>query len=267
MSRGLKIILHFIVWLAVISYVAVATWYHSSMEKQYSGLEVRILDNQKFVDADIVASLVDSLVSGQEGKPFNEISLQKIEQVIGSHPYVQNVEVFSDIEGHCIVELSQRDVIFRVVSQQGHDFFVDTLGYMLNPSGVWQKDVPIITTDCKFPFQIHQYGYIDTCFQSVSNYYLKNLRNFVEILNGDKFLNGLITQTRITGELEPGKESIHLVPRIGKQRIILGNFSELKDKMENVNVFYCNTFKDGWSQNATEICFQYGDKVIIKRDK
>jgi len=265
MSRGVKFLLRLAMWLAVIAYIAVAVSFHSSTEKLCTGLEIRILDDQKFVDEDIVRLWLDTVFSPHLGKPAEELPLYEMEQLLRSKPYIQNVDLYSDIDGHCIVELSQRDVVFRVLSEGGHDFFVDTLGYRLNPRGVWQKDVPVITTNCVLPFPSNEYGFVDERYKVFSEYYLKNLRNFVKVLRRDQFLSGLVTQIRVTGDIKPGKESLHLIPRIGRQRIVLGDFSDIVSKLENVSLFYSKTYSDGWWHEASDVCFQYGDKIIIKR--
>lgn len=268
MARGVfKVLFRFALWIAVITYIVAALFFNSSREIMYGGLDVRIQDSiQRFVIADSVSAWLEPVVTELEGKQLDRFALNRMESILKDKPYIQYVQVYSDMDGRCIVELSQRDVIFRVLSESGHDFFVDSTGCRLNPHGVWQKQVPVITTDSRLPFDIDEYGYItDSIFSQKTCYYFKNLCKFAKELRDDPFLANFITQTKITGVLEPGREVIHLIPRFGRQRIVLGDFSDLSEKLENVSLFYSGVFKDGWGAVASDVCFQYGDKIIVKR--
>lgn len=269
MSRGLKTIFHILIWIVIIAYLVTAMTYFSDVSKSEnicSGLNVNIKNSdEKFVDADLVSKWVDSLRIPITGIPMDSVKLEQIEKYLRSKPYVQKINVYPSINGECNVDISQREVIFRVISSQGHDFFVDTVGYILNPMGQWQKKVPVITTDLKLPFDTEKYGKINN-FGDTAKYYLQKLSNFANILVHDDFLSSLVTQIRITGDIKPGSEEVRLVPRVGRQIIVLGSFEDMDSKLNRLKKFYKKTFKDGWWQDADQLCFQYGNKVIVKRN-
>jgi len=271
MSKGLKTILKSLMWMALIAYLIVAVSYRSDVSQSENickGIKVDILDEeQKFVNAALVSEWVDSLRLPIVGSPIDSLQMETIESFLRTKPYIQTIDVYPTIKGDCCIKLSQRDVIFRVVSSEGHDFFVDTLGYILDPSRQWQKKVPVITTDIKLPFDTDKFGNLGQVFSDTTYYYLQKLSNFVNILEKDDFLSSLVTQIRFTGRLEPGKEEIRLVPRVGRQVIVLGNLEDMDSKLRRLKTFYLKTFKDGWWQDAYELCFQYGDKVVVKRNK
>jgi cell division protein FtsQ len=68
------------------------------------------------------------------GISMKEVDLNKIEKKVEQHPFVKNAEVFADLKGHLMIEITQYVPIARIVRPNAADGYISTEGKILPTS-------------------------------------------------------------------------------------------------------------------------------------
>ena len=194
-----------------------------------------------FVEPSDIMSLMEKEGLSLIGKPLYAIDFNFLEDLILTNTYVKEVEVFATLCGKMKIRISQRKPALRILSQEKGDYYFDENGDQMPVSKNYAANVILAN------------GYVNLV--SVDD--LKMLATFV---NKNKFWKSQILQIYVdwTG-------SIHLVPRVGSHKIILGDCSDLEKKFNKLYAFYKDGLnKIGWNSYET-INLKYKNQVVCTK--
>lgn len=179
---------------------------------------------------------------------ISRLDIGTIEQMLRADTRIFNAEVFVDAHYNLVVEIEQRRPILRVMNQQNDQFYIDQSGAYVRKVSNKATRVPVVT------------GYVETMKQGADLAKLPRLTQAFEIvskLRKDPVLKALIEQVHF----EKSKRIV-LIPKIGKEKIILDHVDQLEKKLENLKTFYRHLAKtDGW-EKFEEIDISYHNQVI-----
>ena len=89
---------------------------------------------------------------------------------------------------------------------------------------------------------------------------LKNVFKVASYVRKDAFLSDLVEQIHVKED-----NSIIIIPKLGREKIILGNVKDLATNFKKLKEFYRNGLsKNGWDQFA-ELNLSYKDQVVAKK--
>ncbi len=97
-------------------------------------------------------------------------------------------------------------------------------------------------------------------FLQKENYTLNKLYQLCNLIEGDDFLKSLISQVHIDrlGEFL-------LIPILGNQKILLGNLTEIENKISNLKRFYTKVMPvEGWNKYSL-INLKFRGQVVCKK--
>jgi cell division protein FtsQ len=188
-------------------------------------VKVYIPGNQYFIDRQEVDNILQTTSHTLIGLRLEKIDIHALENKLKHNPFVEFAKVYVEMDGTVQVEVSQRQPILRMMNRFDQDFYVDEHGLKMPLSENFTA--PVLAVN----------GYIDEMFankvDSLHTALAKDIFKTADFIRTDSLWDAQIAQLYINQDHE-----IELVPRVGNQRILLGNADSLATKFANLKVFY-----------------------------
>ncbi|MDR2121125.1 MAG: cell division protein FtsQ [Tannerella sp.] len=196
---------------------------------------------RRFIDqADVVASLKNASLYPVD-LFLSRINTDRLERHIAANKLVATVSAYKTPLGKIKIEITQKMPILRVFAA-GSSYYVDHMGRLMPADFQYATCLPVAS------------GNIENSL-AVSDLY-----KFALFLHEHEFWNNQIEQIYV----HPNKE-VELVPRVGNHRIILGDFSDFKSKMDNLQLFYEQVIpKIGWGKYGI-INLKYRKQIVCTK--
>lgn len=217
-------------------------------------VKVYIPGNQYFIDKEEVDNIINVHKHQLVGRNMESINLHDLEKRLKANPFIESAKVYADMDGIIKVEISQREPVMRVMNQAGQDFYIDQHGLKIPMSANFTAKVLVAN------------GYIDEAFgnklDTLHTEIAAELYKTAQFINKDSLWSAQITQLYVTQDHE-----IELIPRIGTNRILLGNADSLENKFHNLLVFYKQALPQvGWDRYKL-INIKFANQVVgVKND-
>jgi cell division protein FtsQ len=222
-------------------------------------VKVYIPGNQYFIDRDEVDDILQIHSHALIGHKMERINLHDLQNKLKANPFIEYAKVYADMDGIITIEISQRQPVLRVMNRFDQDFYVDQHGLKMPLSANFTARVLVAN------------GYIDELFanrvDTLHTAIAMELFKTVDYIRKDSLWDAQIAQIYVNREHE-----IELIPRVGNNRILLGNADSLDVKFHNLLVFYKKALpRVGWEAYKL-INIKYANQVIgvknenIKKD-
>ena len=243
-----KTALKVIVFLGLIAYLvfALVRLNRSSEGQVCTGLEITIDDTGQtgFLGENEVRELLIASKHYPENELLDSVNLAELESILVANPYINEALCFKTVEGKVAMHIKPRVPVLHVLNDAGEDFYIDNCGTTM-PRGHHTINLIVMT------------GHVDRV-SAGPHYSPMGVQ-----LSADEFWNQQIQEIHVNaaGELE-------LTPRIGDHIILLGDTSNLTDKLQRMRTFYTEGLdRAGWNRYKA-IDLRFKDQVIgIKKDK
>lgn len=218
-------------------------------------VKVYIPGSQLFIDKEEVDHILQLGNYKLVGIRMDHIDTHDLENTLKANPFVEYAKVYSDMDGTLMIEISQRQPIARMLNRFDQDFYIDQHGLKLPLSPNFTARVLAVNGFIEEPFG----GRVDTLHTQLARDVFKT----VSYIHNDPLWDAQIAQVYVNADQE-----IELIPRVGSQRILLGNADSLDVKFKNLLGFYKQALpKVGWAAYKT-INIKYTNQVIgIKNTK
>jgi len=182
--------------------------------------------------------------------PLGKINIEQIEAELESDPFIKAAEVYVDANEIAHLNLQQQEPIFRVLNGNGDNYFVGEEGKRIPLSAQSTPRVMVVTG--KIP------SYNKRKFASKKGAFY-NVFNLANKFNQDEFFRPLIEQIHLEDD------GYTIVPKLGKQKIFLGDLEDLDDKLERLKVFYHEGLPvEGWNKYKT-INLTFDGMVVCRK--
>ncbi|MES2278051.1 MAG: cell division protein FtsQ [Bacteroidota bacterium] len=217
-------------------------------------VNVTIPGNQFFIDKQEVDNILGLSSNTLVGLRLEHINMHKLENKLKANPFVERASVYADMDGVIEVEISQRQPMMRMLNQNGRDFYIDQHGFKLPLSNNFTAKVLVANGFIDEPFADR----VDTLKTAMA----RSLFKTADFIRKDSLWAAQIAQIYVNE-----KHEIELIPRVGNQRILLGNADSLEVKFRNLLAFYKQAVPQvGWVAYKA-INIKYTNQVIgIKND-
>lgn len=217
-----------------------------------TSLRVVVQGKETFIDQNDVSSMIQESIGDVVGQPLKELPLQRIEQQLKESPYVAHADVFADMNGMLHVTVQQREVVVRIINQNGQEFYVDS------------KSEKIPVTLKYVPHVMVANGYISEGYEHplepVESELVKDLLDIVEQTKADELWKNQIVQLYVNQERD-----IEIVPRVGQQQLIIGNADSLQYKLDRLEKFYTHILPKVGTDAYTSVNVKYGGQIVCER--
>lgn len=217
-------------------------------------IEVVLPGNQFFIERAEVDEILKSKNGLLIGRRLNGIDIQYLENKLKANPFIAYAKVYIDMNGIIHADVKQRVPVLRILNLSGQDFYVDQNGLKIPLSDHFTARVLVANGTILEAFS----GKVDTLKTKLS----KDLFLTAKYIAEDSLWNEQIVQIYVNT-----KNDIELVPRVGNQKIILGNADDLKEKFRNLLLFYKKVLPQaGWDTYGSINLKFKGQIVCEKRD-
>lgn len=217
-------------------------------------IEILIPGADNFIEIEEIDAILKQNQGDLIGRNLEGINLHDIEKSIAANPYIGFVKVYADMNGTVFIEVKQRQPILRILNAGGQDYYVDSDGLKMPVSPNFTANVLVASGNILEGFN----GRVDTLMTGIA----KDLYKTAVFVKRDTLWDAQIEQLFVND-----KNDIEMVPRVGNQRIILGNAKDIDTKMENLLAFYKQAMpKVGWNAYRS-INLKYINQIVCeKRD-
>ncbi|WP_190295135.1 cell division protein FtsQ/DivIB [Mucilaginibacter rubeus] len=214
-----------------------------------TSVNVSIPGGQYFIDKQEVDHIIEVTSHSLVGRRVENINIQELEDKLKANPFIEFAKVYTEMDGVLRVEVSQRQPILRIMNRYDMDFYVDQHGLKIPLSSNFTARVLVAN------------GFIDELFtnrvDSLHTRLAKDLFRAADYIRKDSLWDAQIAQMYVNNERE-----IELIPRVGNQRILIGNADSLNVKLNNLQAFYKQVLpKVGWNTYKV-INVKYTNQVI-----
>ncbi|HIY76342.1 MAG TPA: cell division protein FtsQ [Candidatus Sphingobacterium stercorigallinarum] len=217
-----------------------------------TSLRVVVQGRETFIDQQDVSSMIEENFGQVIGQPLHELPAQQIESELKQSPYVAKADVFMDMDGVLQVTIQQREVIVRIINQQGDEFYVDGEGKKIP---VTLKYVPHVMVANGFIAEGYQ-----TPLEPVETELVKDLVKIVKWTADDELWKNQIVQLYVNQDRD-----IEIVPRVGQQQLILGSADSLAHKLERLEKFYTHILPRVGTEAYSSVNVKYGGQIVCER--
>lgn len=214
-----------------------------------TAVKVNIPGSQYFIDKQEVDQILQTSSHTLIGRKLENINIQELENKLRANPFIEFAKVYTEMDGILRVEVSQRQPILRVMNHYDMDFYIDQHGLKIPLSSNFTARVLVAN------------GYIEELFtnhvDSLHTHLAKDLYKTADFIRKDSLWDAQIAQIYVNSARE-----IELIPRVGSQRILIGNADSLNVKLKNLLAFYKQVLPQvGWDKYS-KINIKYTNQVI-----
>lgn len=215
------------------------------------GVEVEISGVSKhvFVNAEDVKSIIQNYTERKlTSVPANTIDLHKLEKLIERNVWVNNAQLYFDINGILHVRIHEREPIARIFTKGNETYYIDSSLKILPISDKVNARVPVFTG---FPGET-------AVLNEKDKNLLMDVKNLALYISKDEFLESLIEQVDIH------QYKFEFVPKIGDQIIVFGEAENYEEKFKKLKLFYKKAMTKVGFQKYSQIDLQYKDQIVAK---
>lgn len=217
-------------------------------------VQVMIEGEEAFIDQQDILQRIKEAYGEILYVPLDLIPIHDLEQNLKDLPYIEDAEVFLDIDGVMKVKVKQREAVLRIINAKNEEFYVDGKGMKMPVNLRYVPHVMIANGFIAEGIENH----LDT----VSSKIVKDLVTTMRYIRNDELWNNQIVQLYVNEN-----KDIELIPRVGSQVIVLGNAENLDDKFFRVKAFYQRILPRVGSEAYKTINVKYKGQIIGEREE
>ena len=239
------------------------------LELPCKGIEV-VIDDQvqhDFVNVNDVLELVNSK-GNVTGKAMGSINTALLEKIILTNPYVDRAEVYSSIDGSLHVDVWQRNPVLRIINMHDEQYYIDQQGLFMPVSANYTPPVIVANGFIYNGFTEMKVGVRSTTQEHDSTDAIKIPHIIDEVYALAKYIAADTFWTANTEQIYVNEaQELEVIPRVGEQRIIIGDTTNLDEKFKKLMIFYKDGLsKTGWN-NYSVINLKFRNQVVCTKIK
>ena len=176
--------------------------------------------------------------NGLVGDTYDDINLADLESKLESLAAVKNAEVSFDLKGELRLDIDSRIPVVRIMQSGQSSYYLDNEFEKIPANGTEAARVPVASGNFS-PSMIKKVYTLSTHVQE------------------NAFMNALTEQIFVTNNGD-----LAIIPKIRKQRIIVGDTADLEEKFTKLVDFYNNGLSNiGWDKYQN-INIKYKNQVV-----
>lgn len=255
-------IAHIVLWVILAGWFTVIMGFVSRSNSELLCGEIRVSisdsSNIGFVTSGEVRSLLARAELNLQGYPVEEIQTRDLEFLLERNPYVENAEIYTDVDGILYIKITQRKPLVRVMPGGTSGFYIDRNGIILPLSEKFSPMVLLLSGKVEVPETLTERGM--RCIDSKKSADLEQFMKFAKFVNSHEFWNRQIVQV-----YRNRKGEYELIPRIGAHQIEFGSMENFDIKLRNLMLLYDQGFDQyGWN-TYNKINLKYANQIICTK--
>jgi cell division protein FtsQ len=217
-------------------------------------LKVIVEGKETFIDQQDISKLIADNFGNIIGVPLKDIETDKIERSLQELPYVSNASVFADMDGVLQINVQQREVILRVINQQGKEYYVDTQNKKIPVTLKYVPHVLVANGNIRESY--------DKSLDTVQSKLVNDLVAIVNHIKGSQLWENQIVQLYVNND-----KDIELIPRVGKEVLLIGDAKSLDHKLDRLEVYYKHILPRVGTEAYEKVNVKYDGQIVCERRK
>lgn len=219
-------------------------------KKPLSGLNVEIQqDYGLFTAKEMERKVRYFLGRPLEGIRVKDLRLVELERYLDQHPFIKSADAYADSRHLLHVRIEMRQPVVRIMDFKGNSQFMDMEGSLMPINTTHTFRVPIATGLDRIQ-QLDREAYEEL---------LKGLHTLALAISKDTFMLQLTEQIYLDEE-----KNFVLVPKIGRERIVVGEADRLEEKFEKLKLFYREGLRRTGFGKYKSIDLRFKNQVVGK---
>ncbi len=232
------------IWLTLIAGIS-ALLFFSIVRKSNAEVKTLVVEIEKINDGEQLISEkeIKQILQLAAGKTITKaniktLNLRKLEAKLNKDKRIQRADLYFDSKNRLHAHIIQKKPIMRVIEEAGGEYYLDDNGKQVPVTRGSAVRVPLVT------------GIRDTFSLANSKSdrpsKLKQVFDIMKYVAKDPFLTALIEQAHVEHD---SIGDIVLIPKLGREKLIFGDASDIEAKFDNLKIFYRDGMpKLGWSR-------------------
>ena len=217
-------------------------------------------EGMHFIDESAVRREVLDQGVAVMGSPTGEVDVKRIEERLRAIPCVANAEVFHTMDGTLHVDVVQREPIVRVFARDGSSFYIDREGWTMPSNTNYTARVLVVTGELDEPGAKSGVRSVFESDSIQSLFHSDDIHRLATFISADPFWNAMIDQVVVNSDGD-----FELIPRIGAQRILIGDGSLLDQRFEKLRIYYEKGIPKADWRRYTLIDVRFADQVVCTK--
>tara|TARA_B100000214_G_scaffold162254_1_gene116350 strand:+ start:3971 stop:4690 length:720 start_codon:yes stop_codon:yes gene_type:complete len=237
--RKILFILKFVSAILLLSFLLIFT--NERQRNQTINLNNIIITNKNvnYLNKELILDYLNNQSITFDNISIQDFSKRELEKFLNNHPGIKKVEVFSNQKGFIDILIEPKKALIRIKSHID-DYYLDEFGEKMVLLDNYFPNL-IVATGIIYPH--HHFG----------------IYEFVKEINKSAFWNAQVTQIHFE------KNNIFLIPRLGNQKIQIGDFKNIMDRLENLYHLYKIAMPiKGW-QTYSDINLKFNNQIICTK--
>jgi cell division protein FtsQ len=225
------------------------------MKGEISVNEIRIqIDNvheNHFLDEEDIIDLMQWNHEQIKGASIKKVNFKDIENRIKKDPFISTAEMYSDLKGNLMVNVSLRRPIARIVRNDGPDGYVAEDGTIMPVSEKFTSRVVLLGGEfVPRLLQVRNMNELEAGAQ---------LMAMISMIKEDEFWNAQIAQLNIDS-----KGKVSLLAQVGDETIEFGRPDNMETKFKKLKIFYKEILpRVGWNRYS-RVNLEYEGQVVAE---
>ena len=232
------------IWLTLIAGIS-ALLFFSIMRKSNAEVKTLVVEIEKINDGEQLNSEkeIKQILQLAAGKTITKaniksLNLRKLEAKLNKDKRIQRADLYFDSKNRLHAHIIQKKPIIRVIEEEGGEYYLDENGKQVPVTRGSAVRVPLVT-GIRDTFSL-----VNTKSDRPSK--LKQVFDIMKYVAKDPFLTALIEQAHVEHD---SIGDIVLIPKLGREKLIFGDASDIQAKFDNLKIFYRDGMpKLGWSR-------------------
>jgi len=250
--------------LLVLVYLILAFGFTSDERKNVICNDVRVIIEDSlsrcFYSKNDIRKIINNSGAGLKGYPVSSINTRKLEELFTGKPYISSIDIYTTMQGSLTVRVTQREPVVRIFTGESRSYYLDKEGNIMPES---RKFAPfVLVANGYFPggTDLEKSGNINNVSNKNKYKAWFDVLELVKNINKDDFWKSQIVQVYLNRN---GK--FELVPRVGAHLILLGEISEMEEKLDKLKILYMKGFPfEGWN-NYEKIDLRYKNQIVCTK--
>lgn len=216
--------------------------------KTLAGVEVHFKNDKKyhFIEENEIMDLtINNRNVDIMHTPISRLDIHSMEQVIMADPWVAHAQVYIDNNRTLQMYVTQRIPVARIFQRDTRSYYIDGMFSIMPLSRNYIYYTTVVTNAP------------DLSNDSTGLLLRQQIVKIVNTIQADSFWNAQISEVIV----DSGR-AFELIPVLGNHKILLGDASNLENKLNNLFLFYKNVLnRIGWDKYET-LDVRFKDQVV-----
>ena len=262
MKKGVEILSWSAFTLVVLILLVFVDYSYSAIPCRAPEVNIVQEDGHHFITEELVLDKIYNLGYSLDDATYQEIDVADIEAEISKTAGVKNVEVVELNNGIVVLNINENRPIARVINVDGLvSFYLNEEGGVMPLSQDYVARVPVFTGDIYYTSSnVLSVSKIKSSDSLKNIHILDDIYDVALAIDKDEFIKSQTLQVFVNRNKE-----FELIPRVGRNRIMLGSSENIEDKLKKLKRFYIEAIKPQELNNYDTISLKYHNQIICSK--